>query len=123
MRDNVVPKLAARTGHGLRLCIEMKHKVLSAEMKLRAGLARRESRGNHYRSDYPYRDDSNYLCYIIVRKGGSGGMEVQKAPVPQAWQGDRDIPYQERYHYYFPGEPEAKDFTLEKKAAWGGRRG
>ena len=123
MRDHVVPNLAARSSHDLRLCIEMKHKVLSAEMKLRASLARRESRGNHYRADIPYRDDENFLCYITVKKDENGNMVTQKIPVPAEWTGDRNAAYQERYHYYFPGEPEAKGFTVEKKGPWGGKRG
>lgn len=123
MRDHVVPHLAARTSHDLRLCIEMKHKVLSAEMKLRAGLARRESRGNHYREDIPYRDDENFLCYITVQKDEDGKMSTRKVPVPQEWVGDVNAAYQERYHYYYPGEPEAKGFTVKEKAPWGGKRG
>ena len=69
LRDNVLPKLKAANTHDLRLCHEMKHKVLSAELKLRAGLAREETRGLNYRADFPYRDDKNYLCYITQTKG------------------------------------------------------
>lgn len=122
MRDNVVPKLMARTSHDLRLCIEMKHKVLSAEMKLRAGLARQESRGNHYRADIPYRDDERFLCYLTVRKGEKGEMCVGKATLPEEWVGDRSLAYTERYHYYFPGEPEAKGF-IPPASKWKGKRG
>ena len=43
MKENVVPKLAATTSHDLRLVHEMRHKVQSAEMKLRASLARKKS--------------------------------------------------------------------------------
>jgi succinate dehydrogenase/fumarate reductase flavoprotein subunit len=121
LRDHVVPKLAARTSHDLRLCLEMRHKVLSAEMKLRASLARRESRGTHYRADIPYRDDQNFLCYITVRKGDDG-METEKIPLPASWAGDTTLPYEKRYGYYFPGEPEAKGFT-PPKPKFGGKRG
>lgn len=121
MRDHVAPKLAAKTSHDLRLCIEMKHKILSAEMKLRASLARQESRGNHYRSDIPYRDDAHFLCYITVKKG-ENGMETDRVPIPAAWAGDTGMPYDKRYHYYFPGEPEAKGFT-PPKPKFGGKRG
>lgn len=121
LRDHVVPKLAARTSHDLRLCIEMKHKVLSAEMKLRASLARQESRGTHYRADIPYRDDKNFLCYITVQKSEIG-MHTEKIPVPDAWAGDTSVPYDQRYHYYFPGEPEMKGFT-PPKPKFGGKRG
>lgn len=122
MRDHVVPHLAARTSHDLRLCIEMKHKVLSAEMKLRASLARQESRGNHYRADMPYRDDENFLCYITVRKDKAGAMQTGKVALPAQWTGDVTEDYAKRYLYYFPGEPEAKGFDPPKQR-WGGKRG
>lgn len=120
MRDYVIPRLAARTSHDLRLCIEMKHKILSAEMKLRASLARRESRGNHYRSDIPYRDDENFLCYVTVQKA-EDGMTVDKVNLPEEWVGDRTQSYTDRYHYYFPGESKAKGFS-PPAPKWKGRR-
>ena len=120
MRDHVIGKLAAASGHDLRLCLEVRHKVLSAQLKLRASLARRESRGNHYRTDIPYRDDENFLCYITQRQDGTD-ISTEKVPLPKAWTGDVSVPYTQRYHYYFPGEPEAKGFT-PPKPAWGGKR-
>jgi succinate dehydrogenase/fumarate reductase flavoprotein subunit len=120
LRAHVVPRLAARTSHDLRLCLEVEHKALSAEMKLRAGLERKESRGNHYRADIPYRDDEHFLCYITVQKG-EDGMKVDQVPVPAAWAGDTSQPYDQRYRYYFPGEPEAKGFT-PPKSQWGGKK-
>jgi succinate dehydrogenase/fumarate reductase flavoprotein subunit len=98
----------ARSTHDMRLCHEMKHKVLSAEMKLRAGLERKESRGSHYRADYPYRNDDEFLCYIAVHKAEDGSMEVGKAPVKDEWKGDTTLEYSERYDNYYPGEVEAK---------------
>ena len=123
MRDHVVPKLQARTSHDLRLCIEMKHKVQSAELKLRAGLERKESRGTHYRADFPYRDDENFLCYMTARKGENGEVIFDKIPVPDEWAGDKNVKYEERYVYYYPGEEKAKGFTAPKTGGWGGKGG
>ena len=122
MRDHVIPRLTAASSHDLRLCAEMKHKVLSAELKLRAGLLREESRGTHYRSDIPYRVDEEYLCYILQEKQAEGAPETRKIPVPEAFAGDRDLPYEKRYVYYFPGEPEAKGFT-PPPSGFGGKKG
>lgn len=122
MRDHVVPKLTARNGHDLRLCIEMKHKVLASELKLVASLARKESRGTTYRADYPYRDDENFLCYIILQKDTDGGIKVGKVPVKEEWAGDRTEEYSKRYLYYFPGEAQTLGFTVEDKPAKGGAR-
>mgnify|MGYP002622796936 FL=1 len=119
MKENVVPRLVAATNHDLRLVHEMRHKVNSAEMKLRASLARKETRGLSYRSDYPYRDDENFLCYMLVEKQEDGSMEVRKQPVKDEWKGDLTLPYAERYGYYFPGEREAKGLPEEEKSSGG----
>jgi len=120
MKKNVLPKLAAATSHDLRLVHEMRHKVLSAEMKLRASLERKETRGLNYRSDYPYRDDENFLCYMLVQKQEDGSMAVTKQPVKEEWMGDRTQDYADRYGYYFPGEREAKGLPEEEASGgWG----
>ena len=59
LRDHMVPKLFARDPHELRLAHETKNMVHTAEAKLRASLFRTESRGTHYREDYPRRDNPN----------------------------------------------------------------
>ena len=95
----------------------MEHKVLSAEMKLRAGLERKESRGFHYRSDYPFRDD-DFLCYITLQKGDDGSMQVGRVEVKDEWKGDTTLDYAMRYTYRFPGEAEAKGLPAES-GGWG----
>ena len=35
----------------------------------RAALAREESRGSHYRSDFPFRNDENFAKHSAVQKG------------------------------------------------------
>lgn len=119
-RNEVIPKLRATNGHELRLCHEMKHKALIAEAKLRASLERKESRGYHYRTDYPYRDDE-YLCYITVQQTADGGMDVEKVDIKDEWKGDTSADYTERYATWrFPGEQDAlnlPDITLT--TSWG----
>jgi len=111
LRDHVSQQLMAPTSHDLRLCHEMKHKILSAEMKLRAGLERKESRGLHYRTDYPFRDDKNFLCYISIQKTAEGGMKLSKVDIKPEWKGDQNREYQLRYPWRFPGEAKAVGFT------------
>lgn len=107
MRDNIIPRLAADNAHEQRLCLEMENKILSAEMTLRGSLERRESRGMHYRTDYPYRDDENFLCHFGYRMAEDGSMEVVRVEIPDEWKGDPNEPYQQRYPMRFPGETEA----------------
>ena len=74
-------ELHARDGHGLGKCHEAKSMALCAEMTLRAALMRTESRGSHFREDYPDRDDRNWLRWIIIKKK-DGKMALSTEPVP-----------------------------------------
>jgi succinate dehydrogenase/fumarate reductase flavoprotein subunit len=103
MQECLVPRLIARDPHELRLAHETKNMVLSAEMRLRSGLFRTESRGNHYREDYPRRDDPGWLAWTKIREEG-GKMALVKVAVPREWWPDLGRPYRERYPFAFPGE-------------------
>jgi succinate dehydrogenase/fumarate reductase flavoprotein subunit len=78
LRDHQVPLLMADDLHELRQCHETANMVLNAEMKLRAALMRKESRGSHYREDYPERNDKDWLCWIKIRRAADGSMELVK---------------------------------------------
>jgi len=103
IRDDLVPKIFARDPHELRLAHETKNMVTNAEMRLRASLFRTESRGTHYREDYPHRDDPNWLAWVMIKKE-DGHMKLYKKPIPQEWWPDLSKPYNERYPNPFPGE-------------------
>ena len=60
LRDHLVPKLVARDSHELRLAHETRNMILNAEMILKTSLSRTESRGQHYREDYPRRRDPQW---------------------------------------------------------------
>ncbi len=61
--------------------LEFQNMRLLAEMVCRAALERTESRGSHFRVDYPEEDNSHWLKNIVLRKGESG-MEFEARPVP-----------------------------------------
>jgi len=104
LRDHMVPKLKANDPHELRQAIETKNMILNAEMKLRAGIARKESRGNHYREDYPNRDD-NLLAWIKLREV-DGKMIIEKEGVPRDWLPENfdTMSYEEKYPIPFLNE-------------------
>jgi len=103
MKAHLVPGLFARDWHELRLAHETKNMVINAEMRLRASLFRTESRGTHYREDYPRRDDPEWLAWVMMREE-DGRMRVYKRPIPEEWWPDPAQPYAERYPFRFPGE-------------------
>jgi len=51
-----------------------------SDMIVASALARQESRGSHYRSDFPTTDDARYLRNVYVQHDG-GGMRVWLEPV------------------------------------------
>jgi succinate dehydrogenase / fumarate reductase flavoprotein subunit len=76
-----IPELWAKDGHGLGKCHEAKSMAVCAEMTFRSALMRTESRGFHYREDYPKRDDKNWLKWIIAKQE-LGKMVFSTEPVP-----------------------------------------
>jgi len=96
MRDHLVPKLTARDAHELRLAIETKNMVFNAELQLRASIFRKESRGTHFREDYPRREDPKWLAWVIL-KNKDGEIISRKRSIPKKWWPDLTIPYNKRY--------------------------
>lgn len=60
--------------------LEFQNMLLISEMVCRAALFRKETRGSHYRSDYPEEDNNNWLKNIVLRKTDSG-MKMESVPV------------------------------------------
>jgi len=52
-----------------RTCRELQNLHQLALLIARSALAREESRGTHYRSDFPYRDDDLFQKHSVVQKG------------------------------------------------------
>jgi len=73
--------LTAKDGHGLGKCYEAIGLALCAELTFRSALVRTESRGSHFREDYPQRDDKNWLKWIIL-KDQAGQTIVSTEAVP-----------------------------------------
>ncbi len=105
LREHVVPKMIARDGHELRLAHEASNMLLNAEMKLRAGLYRKESRGTHFVEDFPARNDRNWLCWVLLRQE-NGRMVESKHPLPPEWGPPKSLAYRDRYPLVYPGEDE-----------------
>ncbi len=101
IRDHLVPKLTARDAHELRLAHETRSMVLNAEMKLRSSMFRKESRGNHYREDFPQRNDPDWFAWVMLKQE-NGKMQVYKKPMPEEWWPDMTKSYNERYPLKFP---------------------
>jgi succinate dehydrogenase / fumarate reductase flavoprotein subunit len=52
--------------------LELRSLLHLAEIILVSAMAREESRGAHFREDFPDRDDENWLKHTLVRKSDDG---------------------------------------------------
>jgi len=48
-----------------------------------AALRREESRGGHFRDDFPEKDPSYGKFNIVIRRGPGGEMQVTREPIPE----------------------------------------
>lgn len=62
--------IVATNSHDLMKAHEASNMATIAEITLRASLLREESRGMHYREDFPARDDVNWKKWLYVRNEG-----------------------------------------------------
>jgi len=80
-----IPRLYV-TGKGARYnkewiaALEIENMLTIAEMVAKAALMREESRGAHYRRDFPKTDNQNWFVNIVIRQDG-GKMTFEKVPV------------------------------------------
>ncbi len=107
LKDHFVPRLIASDPHELRLALETENMIINAEMKLRASMFRKESRHSHFREDFPFRDDKNWLAFVVLQKNGDR-MNLKKWNIPKEWipASLSKLSYGERYTDRFPGEAE-----------------
>ncbi|MGH7645560.1 MAG: fumarate reductase/succinate dehydrogenase flavoprotein subunit, partial [Gemmatimonadales bacterium] len=70
---------------GWHTALDLRCLLMVSEAIARAALERRESRGAHFRDDYPGKDDAAGRVRTMVRRGAGGGgaMEVRREPVPE----------------------------------------
>ncbi|MBI2853954.1 MAG: FAD-binding protein [Chloroflexi bacterium] len=78
----LLPQVSAADYHLLMKTHEVKSYLLCSRLVYTAALARKESRGPHSRSDYPYRDDINWLKNVILCSGGNDRINVRLEPIP-----------------------------------------
>jgi len=63
---------AGRYNRELYDAFELGHMIRISSLVLTAALAREESRGAHYRKDFPFPDNDRWLANIILKKSGEG---------------------------------------------------
>ena len=86
----VLKERAARagvTGHreynpGWHTAIDLKHLLTVSEAIARSAIERKESRGGHFREDFPEKNPEYGTFNIVTRQRTDGSMEVRRLPLP-----------------------------------------
>jgi succinate dehydrogenase / fumarate reductase, flavoprotein subunit len=78
---------AGVTGHreynpGWHTAIDLGNLLIVSEAIARSALERKESRGGHFREDYPEKNPEYAAFNIVTRKGPDGSMEIRRVPIP-----------------------------------------
>jgi succinate dehydrogenase / fumarate reductase flavoprotein subunit len=67
---------------GWHTALDLRHLLIVSEAIARSALERRESRGGHFRDDYPEKDPAFATFNHVVRRGPDGGMALAREPIP-----------------------------------------
>ena len=68
---------------GWHTALDLRHLLTVAEAITRAALERRESRGAHFREDFPAKDEDLGTSRIVIRKGDDGAMRMERTAIPE----------------------------------------
>jgi succinate dehydrogenase / fumarate reductase flavoprotein subunit len=67
---------------GWHTALDLRHLLIVSEAITISALERKESRGGHFRDDYPDKDAAFGTFNHIVRLGADGKMQLERAPIP-----------------------------------------
>jgi succinate dehydrogenase / fumarate reductase flavoprotein subunit len=67
---------------GWHTALDLQNLITVSEIVARAALERKESRGGHFRDDFPNKDPNYGKFNIVVRRGPGGEMQVTREPLP-----------------------------------------
>jgi succinate dehydrogenase / fumarate reductase, flavoprotein subunit len=68
---------------GWHTALDLKNLLTVSEAIARSAIERKESRGGHFRDDFPNKDAAAGRMNVIVRKNADGTMQVRRQPIPE----------------------------------------
>ena len=67
---------------GWHTALDLRHLLIVSEAIARSALERRESRGGHFRDDYPEKDPAFGTFNHVITRGADGGMQLGRETIP-----------------------------------------
>ncbi|TAK29359.1 MAG: hypothetical protein EPO21_21625 [Chloroflexota bacterium] len=89
IREDSIPYLGIENSKELIQALELQNLLKVGEIMASVDLMRTESRGSHYREDFPERDDANWACSIVSKKT-DGKLGLSKVSVDEDWRHQPD---------------------------------
>jgi succinate dehydrogenase flavoprotein subunit len=68
---------------GWHTALDLRHLLIVSEAITRSALERKESRGAHFREDYPKKDPEAGKVNLVVRRADDGSMRIERRPIPE----------------------------------------
>ncbi|HMJ19922.1 MAG TPA: fumarate reductase/succinate dehydrogenase flavoprotein subunit [Gemmatimonadaceae bacterium] len=68
---------------GWHTALDLQNLLTVSEIVARSALERKESRGGHFRDDFPEKDPAYGKFNIVVKRGPNGEMQVVREPIPE----------------------------------------
>ena len=67
---------------GWHTTLDLRNLLSVSEAVATCAIERKESRGGHFRDDYPEKDPAASGYNILIQQSPGGGMQVSRAPIP-----------------------------------------
>jgi len=81
MRSNKVKVIGNREyNNGWHTALDLQNLLTVSEAITLSAIERKESRGAHFREDYPEKDENSGKFNLIIFKGENGKMQVKREP-------------------------------------------
>jgi succinate dehydrogenase / fumarate reductase flavoprotein subunit len=68
---------------GWHTALDLRNLLTVSEAIALAAVERKESRGGHFREDYPDKDPEFAKFNLSLKKNADGDMEISKVPIPE----------------------------------------
>lgn len=68
---------------GWHTALDLHNLLTISEAITRAAIERKESRGGHFRDDYPAKDPAYATFNVVIKRAPDGAMQVERRPIPE----------------------------------------
>jgi succinate dehydrogenase / fumarate reductase flavoprotein subunit len=82
LADNVVVPGNREYNPGWHTALDLRNLLTVSEAVARCAIERKESRGAHFRDDYPAKSEEAAKFNLVIRRAGDGSMQLTREALP-----------------------------------------